>query len=229
MDAKRIAFIEQNKCWIDFLNDYNSGELEKNDEETLTEKRVNGEIIKQNKLNLLMISSKLKEIQKAINPDKRFSSEKEFILAIAGWMYENINLAFSHDKKDFEYKNKVDWMLIETLLNQIKVSFINQTANGGFDYDFGIDSKIPYVTRYLHVYLDYMQKLQAGVEDCAKIGIYKVGVCPHHKLKDKKPCGMVFICEKHDQRACKKHAKIWQVLKAQRAKLAKIAKGYKKS
>lgn len=229
MDAKRIAFIEQNKCWIDFLNDYNSGVLRRCKEETLVEKRLSGEIVSQNKINLLVVSDRLAEIQKKIHPDKRFASEKEFITAIAEWMYENLK-RIGDGATELIYTEKVNTMLLETLLNQIRVSLINY-KHGGYDYgfgNFGTNSKVPYITKCLHLFVNYTLEAIAGLGEKAKLGIYKVGVCPYHKLKDKKPCGVVFVGEKLDQKACKKHANVWRVLTVQRAKLAQIAKDYKK-
>lgn len=146
--------------------------------------------------------------------DFAWKTPEDLIIACADFMYENLRCITRGyfpsicPIKDFGLTE------VNAILKK-EVIFANEKGLCEEIHDSNL-SIFPTLALYLKNFLSYIHEiLDGGLRDKAKLGIYKVGVCPYAK-KNKPECGVVFVGKKWDQDACDEHAYKWHALKGKR-------------
>lgn len=220
----RDAFIMYHNDWIFFLN---NKETLQSEDEIIYQLFLDGKIIEKTTLNLTQISKDLEEWQSKAK--QKFKNEKELLLACHDFMFENLKAISRNESNELKQVEKFGVEEATTLINTYNffISFTNlQWHNISYYYYFGKSGKsiIPILASHLHRFLGYINEvLNGGLKNKAKLGIFKIGVCPYCH-KNKPECGKVFVGKKYDQQACEEHTRKWQVMKRDRKKSTSFLK-----
>ena len=227
MDAKRDAFLLENEDWIKFLNDRETWKDKK--EIAITSKDV---ILLDDEENAALKSWN-RENRDLLQPHKpgrpeKYLTHRELIICCANFMYENLK-NISHGIQDqLEIVDSFGIDDATAILNGTKMIVTSTGIYWDYqkpiiykipNYNYSLRSYLPKLAEHLHPFLEYIHiVIKQGLKDKAKLGIYKIGVCPYKKLKDKSECGLVFVGKKWDQQAFEAHAQKWQTMKHKRQK-----------
>ncbi len=221
----RDNFLRKNHGWIELLGRFH------NDPELKT---LNMEF------NELVIDlDKIKNIGKTpFKPQAKEikCSERAFAALTAKWMYENLKIVTRGGNRLIEIENfgvdEVNFLLsfANFLLSfaspSVRKQFVLDRETGGvLAIAHRIEaSYIPGLAQDFYQFMTYIDGiLQGGLKNKAKLGIYKVGVCPYKKLRDEKECGKIFIGQTWQQNGCKEHTeKIKNLRNNRRKKESKI-------
>lgn len=239
MDAKRKAFIEKHGFWIELLNKRKQIEQGKSCIITKTTMK-KGELDHTSQLDISIPSEYFKDWQykhfildgqtslengvlkrniDLLSSKPKFSCEREFELALAEWMYENLRAVSRGDSEGLILEvGKIGYHEIDSLLGVIHlgVPFWETKDIIYYDYQNTDLSYLPELAHQMHIFLEYLRDVLHGLQGKAVLGIYKVGVCPYRKLKDKNECGNVFVGSQWNSGACEEHEKKWQAMKHRR-------------
>lgn len=229
----REMFFLRHHGWIDFLNDREN--LKKLDKTNLVKSAEKGIIFSdeaswQKRNDITEPDPDYDGMSKKI----KFVSQRELVTAIYDFMYENLKAISRGQKNELstigKFGIKEAFLLFDFLETGLddKANIFYQPKELIYKNKKGECSTPMFdIAMFMVKYLEYIRDLlKYGVNP--KIGVFMIGVCPYHKLKDKKKCGKVFIGGKLSTKACEKHANIWKVMMIQRAKLGKIIENFKK-
>jgi hypothetical protein len=236
MDAKRKAFIDRHSCWIDFLNQQDKPEIYKQIIHNY-DFTGDGVTITKQVIDLTVMTPAFKEFQvekHLLDPDLvegcdfKFVCEQEFIISCSNFMYENLKAISREERKTLETIGKFGIYEANTLLSQcypfISSSGVVPISAPYIHPQVHRLSYIDTLAKYIYFFCEYItQVLDGGLKDKAKLGIYKVGVCPYQRRKEKE-CGKVYVGKKYDQAACDEHARKWRMVNCKRKKVG----GFKK-
>ncbi len=199
----REAFYLQNKCWIEFLNDREG--LEKLDDTDLNEtegKTFSYEATFQVNNNLLETDGTLK-----------YPSLRAFAIACYDFIRENLKAISRGERNEIETIGKFglkEVLALNTLLEVIEIDKKGKKIKKPKEFSYFHE-----LAEKMDKFLSYIGEAIEGLEDKAKLGIFKVGVCPYH-WKNKPECGLVFVGRAWNSEACETHAKKWVLMRIRR-------------
>jgi hypothetical protein len=235
MDVKRKAFIDRH-YWIELLNAREKLVKQPNPHVN-HEFQKDGKVIKTGVTDLTIMTKTLEKWQLQYSIYKRnskgeselllglrFVNEFELEMALLNFMYKNLKAISRGESKELLDFNDFGRYEANALLSMVTLGVCfgkNATPEDGVFYysyagEISTESYLPTLARYLHRFLEYIRNvLDDSLKDKVKLGVYKIGVCPYQRRKEKE-CGKVYIGWQYNQVACVPHAHKWQVINSKR-------------
>jgi hypothetical protein len=222
----RTAFWIKHHAWIDFLND-----REKYFALSLTKQESESEKILFDSWQYRhgLTVSEYDKIDHSTVTMVKWASLSEFIKAFAIWMYENLRNISRENWKEIRDVGAFTIKEVNILLSMLQFK-IGNDGKVFVDWETPRSDvveifKIQVLARYAYKFsVEYIQEvINGGLKSKAKLGVFKVGVCPYQKRKNPE-CGRVFVATKYNGEACKEHARKWVAILRNRKKITVFKK-----
>ncbi len=211
LSPTRNLVISQNMGWVELLEKKINNSLPKNIEISVNGNHCHIDLEAIQEKNISLVTG-LKKCSKCTLEfefkEIPFTSEYELMLAQTDFMLENLKKITREEETEIKPIGKFNHDLIKTLLSiEIKDFFQNWNPHNYFN------SYIPFLIEYFQAYIEYINYILEALKNKETKGLYKIGICPYHKLKDKKECGKIFMGWQWKQEACTEHLKKWHSIK----------------